>query len=312
VRSRLASAGRFVVDTWGRRDAGGRAALKHVAELAAGDGPFFGIVNLMEAHVPYVPPRGYREYRRRRWWRALRAAQKRRSFRNMLAYNLGRDVLTEEELELLRGMYRGEIRYLDALVRRIFGVLPAGTITVVTSDHGEALGERHTVDHQLTVREEVIRVPFIVLGAPGHPGLTGLRELPELVAGWTGLDPSPWRERSRVPPGVAVVEYESAWLGERRLEKYVASLKLSEAAVARLRAPMAAVVEGDRKLIVEGEHRRLVDPADESVVLADPQVAARLGGFLGAAQSVRAPDLDEPDEQDVRAIEERLERLGYL
>jgi len=77
------------------------------------------------------------------------------------------------------------------------------------ADHGEALGEQHQLDHQVTVIEEVLRVPLIVLAddRPDVPtALDSVRQIPELLAAHAGVDADPWRVRRRVPDGVAVAE----------------------------------------------------------------------------------------------------------
>ena len=66
------------------------------------------------------------------------------------------------QLELLRGLYLGEVAVADEKLGGLLEVLRAraagGLITVVTSDHGE----HRLLDHEFSVREQV-------LPAEGHP-----------------------------------------------------------------------------------------------------------------------------------------------
>ncbi len=64
--------------------------------------------------------------------------------------------------------YDALIKYQDDLVERLLATFDlSDTVVIVTSDHGETLGERyHSMDHGGRVFEEQIRIPLI-LAAPG-------------------------------------------------------------------------------------------------------------------------------------------------
>ena len=315
VRRPLGRATRHLLE-WRRGiDAGGESGVEQARGLMRDSGgPWFGFVNLMEAHVPYAPPRAHNELGGLAGLRAPAAARKRRSYRNALSFNLGRDVFSPEELATIQALYRGEIRYLDALVGRLLADLPANTVLIVTADHGEALGEHHQVDHQMTVIEEVLRIPFLLLGGAEVPeGFASIRQLPELLAGVAGLDPSPWRARQRVPPGVAVAQYESTVAHDRRSVGVAREGGFPPEKVALLESEMAAVVEGERKLVEVAGLRSLHSLPGEAVV-HEPGTIDRLAAHLESARSVRAPEPDEDalSDEDAAGIEERLEQLGYL
>jgi choline-sulfatase len=105
------------------------------------DQRFFAWLHLYDPHAPYVSPEPYRsEYRGH--------------------------------------PYRGAIAFTDAQVGRVFDFLDArglsdNTIVIVTSDHGEGLGEHGEETHGFFVYESSMRVPLIVR-APGR-GLTPRR-----------------------------------------------------------------------------------------------------------------------------------------
>jgi arylsulfatase A-like enzyme len=83
--------------------------------------------------------------------------------------------------------YDGEIATVDAEVGKLLDVLQASavkdnTLVVVTSDHGESLGEHdYYFDHGEDVFEPSLRIPFIVAG-PGVKAGTRTRE------SWNTLD----------------------------------------------------------------------------------------------------------------------------
>jgi arylsulfatase A-like enzyme len=317
IRRPLGRAARQWVEWRSGVDAGGRRGVEHARRLLTerADRPWFGFVNLMEAHVPYAPPREHNELRGLDGFRAPAVSRKRRSYEQTLRYNLGRDGFTPAELETIRALYRGEIRYLDALVGRMLDAVPANTIVAITADHGEALGEHHQLDHQVTMIEEVLRIPLIVLGhAPATADLTTIRDLTGWLAAAAGLDAGPWDERRRVPAGVAVAEYESTVAHDRRSVGIARTGGFAPEQVALLESEMAVVTDGDRKLLRVAGVDTLLDAGTDERVDDVRATRQRLAAHLEAARSVAAPE--PPPEgysaQEESEIETRLEQLGYL
>lgn len=134
--------------------------------------PYFAFVNLMEAHTPRVPSRASRE-------RVLAddpelvplglatdAAHIRLHF-----YNFGHQVYSDRELEAIGGVYDAALRDLDdALGTLVAGLEARGrlgrTVIVVTSDHGENLGDHGRFNHRYGLWDTLARVPLVVV-APG-------------------------------------------------------------------------------------------------------------------------------------------------
>lgn len=136
--------------------------------------PFFAFANLMDAHFPYEPPEEH--------LRAVTDGQYGReditdtepNFSNprMFLDRYFADDIDEEAIELVRTAYRGEVHSVDELVGRLLNSLEhAGlreeTLVVVTSDHGEALGEEdirgeRSMGHINSVNEHHMRVPLII------------------------------------------------------------------------------------------------------------------------------------------------------
>jgi arylsulfatase A-like enzyme len=133
--------------------------------------PYFAFVNYMEAHDPLLPPRSYRErflpedlveqsYTRNRSWRAG------------WEYTYGLRPPSPHQLELHSGVYDAALAELDDLLRDLITRLEAAghledTIVVLTSDHGEHLGDHRIVGHRYSLYEELLRIP-LVLHAPGR------------------------------------------------------------------------------------------------------------------------------------------------
>jgi arylsulfatase A-like enzyme len=136
-----------------------------------GDEPFFAVVNYMEAHLPLVPDRRFRE-------RFMTNSELEQSYTlpvlgmNVWRYTTGLMELDASRLEVLRHTYDAAIAELDHLLFELLGSLErsgklADTVVVLTSDHGELLGEHHMLNHQYSVHEPLLRVPLII----SHPTL---------------------------------------------------------------------------------------------------------------------------------------------
>jgi len=137
--------------------------------------PFFVFVNFFEPHMPYRPksPFGVDFLPPST---ATLEVKRLRSFYSPREYGyiLGVPMMRVEgsDLEILTGLYDGEIAYVDSMVGKLVDALRArnlldDTVLVITSDHGEHFGEHHLLEHKFSLYEPLVRVPLIVR-APGR------------------------------------------------------------------------------------------------------------------------------------------------
>jgi arylsulfatase A-like enzyme len=130
--------------------------------------PFFLFINYLEPHLPYNAP----EPERGRFLTPPIDAprvERLRAFKTPeeLRYILGLSDLTAADIRILSDLYDGEIAYCDRRVGEIADMFRRqemldDTVFVVTSDHGEAIGEHHMLDHKMSVYDEVLRIPLVV------------------------------------------------------------------------------------------------------------------------------------------------------
>jgi arylsulfatase A-like enzyme len=138
--------------------------------------PFFLFINYFEPHLPYNPPEPERSRFLRRGGALIREdapapedVERLRRFKHPeeVRQILGVGSLGPDDFRILSDLYDGEIAYVD---RRIGEVVEAlrrrdlldGTVIVVTSDHGEMLGEHGFMDHKFTLHEPVLRIPLVM------------------------------------------------------------------------------------------------------------------------------------------------------
>ncbi len=111
-------------------------ALEDYLDASQDSRPLFVWLHLVDPHAPYRAPVPLRA----RWPRGTRGALRR---------------------------YDAEVHYADSQLGRALDAMSAiereaGTIVVVTSDHGEGLGDHGWVSHGINLYEEAVRVPLVM------------------------------------------------------------------------------------------------------------------------------------------------------
>ncbi len=291
------------------------------------DRPYFLFINLLEVHAPYAPPRVDRELPGSAGTRDMIRAY--RSFNeskwHVKALSEGLDV------DLIRALYAAEVRYQDRSLRRIIETIdkhhaPEDVSLLITSDHGENLGEGGRWGHVFELNEALIRTPLLIR-APGRievgeriegafssvdlaPTVLALAGQPTDIGKGTSLLPG-----SRTPRPVTFAEVYPYY---GHIHQMVHDVRVG---LARYRYPVRAVREGSFKLVERGPELRLYDiekDSAETIDIADqhPDVVARLSELLGVVVMERESDRDRPVESDATIDEEemkaRLRALGYL
>ena len=126
------------------------------------DRPFFVFLNYMEAHDPYQTPPGFDRHF------GLKPETP-ADFELIRSWNLkDKKHLAPRELTLISDAYDDCLAYLDSQLGLLFdeldrrGVLD-DTLVIVTSDHGEGLGERGFHGHGLSLYRPEIHVPLMIV-----------------------------------------------------------------------------------------------------------------------------------------------------
>jgi len=156
--------GKFVEQSWSAETVS-RFAEQWVR--ANKNAPFFLFLNYMDAHGPYSPPPPYDHIdgpgiafdgrlSRHETWNPLRD--------NYIKKGAG---LTPETAKALSNQYDGELAYVDHWIGRLVESLKAqgvfdDALIIVTSDHGEHLGEHQLLSHGGDLYEGTLRIPILV------------------------------------------------------------------------------------------------------------------------------------------------------
>jgi arylsulfatase A-like enzyme len=119
--------------------------------------PFFIFINFLEAHEIYRPPLRSRQFSR--WF-------DRQPFPITNFWKPGYH-RHKNKLSMFANLYDDEIYFLDQVIMEIWNICKKNkildqTVFIITSDHGEHLGEKDLYEHQLSLYNELIWVPIII------------------------------------------------------------------------------------------------------------------------------------------------------
>jgi arylsulfatase A-like enzyme len=312
-----------------RGDQGGRETLREVRDWLSKRSeqrPFFLFVNFLEAHLPYDPPLRYRK-------RELRdlGADDLLSIEWAQRFNAGLRPAADVDWERVRRLYAGDVWTADRLLgalQRALGSLrrERERVVIVTSDHGENLGDHGLVEHQFGVFESLLAV-LLVIHAPERlpPGVRDdpvmLSDLFATLLDLAGVDDLAPRRRSRSllgAPGAADRALFAEYAGGppplvallRRLNPRLdpAPLEVAYATVRRGNDRFTLGSDGSRRL-----HAVRADPGQQHDLAGqDDERASQLERLLlerGLAPRRGAEHTPAALDAGVRA---RLRALGYL
>jgi arylsulfatase A-like enzyme/Tfp pilus assembly protein PilF len=240
--------------------------------------PFFAWVHLYDAHAPYEPPEPYATRHR-------------------------------------GALYDGEIAYVDEQIGRLLSGVERGgrtnrTLIVVTSDHGEALGEHGELTHGVFVYESSLRVPLILNAPRVLPARTvrtpvGLADVAPTIA---ALLDQPFPEQPRLDGRDLASVLQDG--GEPEEQDLYAE---SEYPRAFGWSGLAALARGSLKYI-DAPSPELYDLASDAgettnIGVSDARAARlkqRLDAIVRGGARAEQPDILGPDDR------EQLATLGYV
>lgn len=312
--------------------------------LDRSDDPALFVANLLTPHLPYDPPRPYKERATpeldRPRWAALEEIGRSQSLdRNgvrservldhgandrQARFLADPDYYNEAELETLRAWYRGGVRYVGDQLRLLLERLEArgilsNTVVVVTSDHGDFIGEHGLFAHGSYLHEEVTRVPLIVVG-PGIPagerrsGLASHVDIFDTICDLAGLDrPETTSGHSLFGDEAHEEVYSEHGLSRRAREQRYGKLQYMDDEQAHEFSAGRKTVRTDAyrlELVSDGTIILYERPSEERI--EDPDIAAelrqRLVQTLGSEFRSRDRSTNDLD-PDVKS---NLRELGYV
>jgi arylsulfatase A-like enzyme len=142
--------------------------------------PYFLWAHFMEPHVPYFPPENHL---------GLSIEELIKLNDRVIDAAWRRSTLTEEEVELIKRLYKLEVSYMDRWLGELHRRLDRGDIIVIyTSDHGDEFGEHGDFSHRGKIVPELLHVPLIIVGEGIKRGVVVEEDVSHLDLAPTLLD----------------------------------------------------------------------------------------------------------------------------
>jgi len=125
--------------------------------LATAEEPFFLFLNYMEPHLEYGPPKFTEEF----------VSGQTDIDQDPWSHIFDVEPKTEQDFKTLQELYDAELKYVDWRVGEILNKLKEenqydDSLIIITSDHGENIGEHGLMDHQYCLYNTLLHVPLIV------------------------------------------------------------------------------------------------------------------------------------------------------
>ncbi len=292
--------------------------------------PFFWFVNLVECHSPYLPPRPWNDLGTLDRIRAGDDAREHQSFYGVCKTCGGRWEIHDSALARMRYLYGRSVAYADDWLGSVLESLEAcglleETLVIVTSDHGENLGENALFGHAFSLDERLIHVPFVAAGpgAPDEGGAFSLADLPRMVADAADLTEHPYGQI----PSMPVSQFDPPGPADHpRVQRFVRDLDLGEEGLERLTAVLTSASDGARKIVLRNGSELLydlkADPLEES-----PLASSAAGGDfdrlraairdaertpVAPAPTGAPPVAPEASPEELAELERQMKLLGYM
>ena len=300
----------------------------------SGATPFFLYIQYMEPHAPYFPSQAALER-----LRPGRDPINLDRANNLWFLRYGKQPIAPE-LELVRDLYDAEVIDLDHQLGKLIDELEErgmldDSILVLTSDHGEEFGDHGSRGHGVTLFEEVVRIPLLIVlpGANSSQRVettVALVDLPPTLLDLVGVPIPDEFEGHSLRPLLA----PTGWLA--RLREW--AFNASDANGSAFQGPGSALVElhrspfgkeapRHRQSLIAGNHKAVAghsggalefydvgtDPLEQNgdaLEAGERQILKdRLAAAVRQAAATPAERLEKPLDAKAR---QNLRALGYI
>ncbi len=315
-------------DCWGYET--NRKAKKWLKQNDSGN-PFFMYLHYNELHLPYnIPEKILKNFLPE----DVTVAKALKINQDAKKYYAGIAKMSAEDFKIHKALYDAGLKYTDDLIGQLIDFLRKqdildNTILVITSDHGESLGEHGHFDHYYVLYESLLHVPlmvryFPVFGSGKSDALVQTIDLYPTLLQLAGVPIEKYEHHAALtlPPVGKNKGREYAYAERfqdlKGLKESFKNHDLSH--LEKYEQERLTVIRGERyKLIysMQGRHELFDlhnDPREEeNILLKEPGIAEIMMDKLKEWQSSFPLKQTEGEEAyfDKEAVE-RLKALGYL
>ena len=291
------------------------------------DRRFFAMVHLYSTHTPYDPPA---EFRAMYEDPAYKGPVKAFYAHHRELIERGEAKLSPEDEAQIRNLYYAGVTQADAAIGELVEVLRAKgvldrTLVVVTSDHGESLGEQGLWEHNHMVQTNlliplVMRLPGSLQAGRRVEAITDSIDLLPTVCELVGAELPPQSEARELVDGRSLLPLVRGDAASLREYSYSENGLWTTIRSPRWKLWVPSRAMGADSVLdpAVADRARLfdleADPSEERDVLAaHPDVAAKLLSDLRAWDATMPIPKDEVllSPREIEALRERFGALGY-
>lgn len=298
---------------------------RRLDELAGDESPFFLAAHYQGAHHPYHPSLHFAHAFAEDYQISTGDAREIAFDRTVDIYEeIARGCsYSETEWNALVWMYDALIRQSDALVGELIDYIDSklrdDVIVVVTSDHGDLLGEYRLLSHKLVAHDAVTRVPLVTYGSDALSGISdGLVQHADVMQ--TLLEEVDLPRDSLQGRNLRATEREFAVCqrGEQTCQKTLQKIRESNPDYQNehIHEPMLTTLRTEQyKYLQSGDTTRLYELPDESQDVSEnrPEVREELAERLSSWFDDYGTPVEADDDAEFSdATRDRLRQLGYV
>lgn len=162
----------------------------HFTENISRGKPVFLFANLMDIHMPYMPDEKFYEP-----FGLDKVSSDEIAFlyENFKHYRANPDSISDLRLDTLKKLYDASVATVDDRLRELLGFFSKkkyrdNTVFIITSDHGECLGEHGLLGHWFSLCDTLIKVPLIISAPSSLKPSRITNQVPQLNLFHTILD----------------------------------------------------------------------------------------------------------------------------
>lgn len=143
-------------------------AQNYIRQALTDSRPFFVFINYMEAHDPYGSSPDWDKFLTGNQKKKFQALHRRRILlKDLYPYYIKEASFTDQDKEIINALYEGDLTYVDRKIGELVDFLRNenmldNTILIISSDHGEHLGEHNIVNHMYSVYHPLTHIPLII------------------------------------------------------------------------------------------------------------------------------------------------------
>jgi arylsulfatase A-like enzyme len=280
---------------------------------APDDRPLFAAIVHSDTHPPFRAPKPWRHRFLPPWAKPEDAD---RLPQSPLAHATGTDGLDDRDLDVVRTMYQGSLRFLDERFEQVVQLLRLTgrlerTVVAVVGAHGQSIGEQGVLGSHGTLHQTVLWVPLVVrvpgLGGARLPQLVQTHDLFPTLLAIGGAEAPPLTDAGRLPgPGdrgrsYAISEYLAPFPPRDQMRRRMPDVAWDRIPERGLRAvqdsegmKLVAGTDGTTMLVdVTRDAEEMVNLLDDSPVTAGRLVTVLKGTPRPSNLPEREPPVDD-------------------